>query len=135
MNEKAVLTHLVRAARDAIHLEKVLEEIGYKDTPYFNLYGEIAEAMYCLLNENTETFTESETYNAIHDIYTPDETCAEYLENIYRCNSSGADLGLSDASREVLDEVAKERGIETGQLIRLILCEWAARQTVLRNFT
>ena len=135
MNEKRVLTHLVKAARDAIHMERVLKEIGYKETPYFGLYGEIADAMYCLIGEETETFTESETHNAINDTYTPDEECAERLMDIYRKNTLGAEFGLSDASTDVLNEVAQERGINSAQLARLILCEWAARQTILRNYT
>jgi hypothetical protein len=135
MNEKAALTHLVKAARDAIHLENVLSEMGYKETPYFDLYGEISEAIYCLLNEQTESFSDSETYNAIHDSYTPDEACADRLMDIYRSNASNADLGLSRASMEVFEEVANERGISIPQLQKLILCEWSARQVIIREFT
>ena len=45
MNTKFVLAHLIRAGRDALHLEKTLTEIGYNETPYFNLYGDITDAI------------------------------------------------------------------------------------------
>ena len=79
MNTKKVLTHLIRAGRDALHLEKTLKNIGYKETPYYNLYGEIADAIYTMLGEDTDTFDESVTHAAINDIFTPDEICAEKL--------------------------------------------------------
>ena len=67
MDAKKVLTHLVRAGRDALHIESTLTELGYKETPYYNLYGEIAEAIYTMIGENTDTFNESITYAKIHD--------------------------------------------------------------------
>ena len=76
MNTKSVLTHLIRAGRDALHLEKTLTDLGYKETPYYNLYGEITDALYAMLDERTDTVEESKAYAAIHDIYTPDEICA-----------------------------------------------------------
>lgn len=130
MNTKFVLTHLIRAGRDAIHLEKTLTDIGYKETPYFNLYGEITDAIYALLDEQTDTIEESKAYAAIHDIYTPDEICAEELAQLVSVPD------VSDTTMEVITESARSRGIEPATMVRLILNEWAMKemfaQSVLR---
>lgn len=122
MNTKSVLTHLIRAGRDAFHLEKTLTDIGYKETPYYNLYGEITDALYAMLDERTDTVEESKAYAAIHDIYTPDEICAEELAPLV------GTADLSDHVIEVITEAAGRRGIEPGAMIRLIVSEWAMKE-------
>ena len=128
MDIKTGLLHLVKAGRDAMHIEKTLKDIGYNETPYFNLYGEICNAIYALLNEETDTFDESETYAAMHDIFTSDEICAEKLASI--CNQSVEVLesNIPDATKEILVESAQAKGMELNQLINLILSEWAMKQ-------
>ena len=122
MNTKSVLTHMIRAGRDALHLEKTLTDIGYKETPYFNLYGEITDAIYALLDEQTDTIEESKAYSAVHDIYTPDEICAEELAPLVSVPD------VSDTTMEVIVETAKSRGIEPSTMVRLILSEWAMKE-------
>lgn len=127
MNTKSVLTHLIRAGRDALHLEKTLTDIGYKETPYFNLYGEITDAIYALLDEQTDTIEESKAYAAIHDIYTPDEICAEELAPLVSVPD------VSDTTMEVIVETAKSRGIEPSTMVRLILNEWAMKEMYVNS--
>ena len=127
MNTKSVLTHLIRAGRDALHLEKTLTEIGYKETPYFNLYGEITDAIYGILDEQTDTIEESKAYAAIHDIYTPDETCAEELSKLV------IPADVSDTTMEVISEAARSRGVQMSTMIRLILNEWAMKEMYCAN--
>ena len=122
MNTKSVLTHLIRAGRDALHLEKTLTEIGYKETPYFNLYGDITDAIYGILNEHTDTIEESKAYAAIHDPFTPDEICAEELASYVSLPD------VSDATMEVISETAQSRSMNPSTLIRLILNEWAMKE-------
>lgn len=122
MNATSVLTHLIRAGRDALHLEKTLTEIGYVETPYFNLYGEITEAIYGILDEHTDTIEESKSYAAIHDLFTPDEICAEELAQFV----SAPDI--SDTTMDVISETALSRGMDPPALIRLILNEWAMKE-------
>lgn len=133
MNAKNVLTHLVRAGRDALHLEETLKKLGYNETPYFNLYGEISSAIYALLNEDADTFDESMTYAAMNDIYTPDEVCAERLAEMYDADSGHVTI-LSETTAEVINEAARARGIEPNRMINLILSEWAAKQLMFDNF-
>lgn len=122
MNTTSVLTHLIRAGRDALHLEKTLTDIGYKETPYFNLYGEITDAIYGILDEQTDTIEESKAYAAIHDIYTPDEVCAAELAQL---------VDKADLPKTILDvisEAATRRGIDPDTFVRLIVSEWAMKE-------
>ena len=131
MDTKKVLTHLIRAGRDALHREKTLKEIGYRDTPYFDLYGEIADAIYCMLGEETDSFDESITHAALQDIYTSDEVCAENLASI--CDeSSGIMDDIPVSTRKVIEETAKERKIDPQKLIVLILSDWARKEVVFQ---
>lgn len=125
MDAKKVLTHLIRAARDAIHLERTLDDLGYKETPYYDLYGEISEAIYGIVGEDTEEFDESVTYNVIHDQFTPDELSAEQLASMIKGSDS---LNLSAEAKEVITEAAKQRNIDTQTMISLILSEWAMKE-------
>ena len=127
MNAKNVLTHLVRAGRDALHMEETLKQLGYKETPYFNLYGEITDAIYALLDEQTDTIEESKAYAAVHDIYTPDEVCAEELAQFVSVPD------ISDTTMDVISEAAQSRGIEPSTMIRLILNEWAMKEMFCAN--
>ena len=128
MNTKKVLTHLIRAGRDALHLEKTLSGLGYKETPYFNLYGEICDAIYSLVGEETETFGESVTHETMTDSLTPDELSAETLAAMYDYNALATDMEIPPATLEILLDAADERGIELNKLIKLILSEWAMRK-------
>lgn len=127
MDTKSVLTHLIRAGRDAIHMEKTLNDIGYKETPYFNLYGEITDAVYAMLGEDTDSISESVAYSAMHDIYTSDEQCAEQLSSMI-----DADLNIPDATMDVLRASASERNMDVSQLIQLILSDWARKELVFQ---
>ena len=125
MDAKKVLTHLIRAARDAIHLERTLDDLGYKETPYYDLYGEISEAIYGIVGEDTEEFDESVTYNVIHDQFTPDELSAEQLASMIKGSDS---LNLSAEAKGVITEAAKQRNIDTQTMTNLILSEWAMKK-------
>ena len=128
MNSKKVLLHLIRAGRDAIHLEQTLNNIGYKETPFFNIYGEIADAVYEMLGEKTDSFDESMTYAAMHDIYTSDEQCAERLADMVN-----QDINIPDATMEIIQLTANELHIETSKLINLILSDWARKEVLFKS--
>ena len=127
MNSKKILTHLIRAGRDALNMENVLTQFGYKETPYFNLYGEIADAIYCLLDEKTDSFDQSVTHAVMHDPLTPDEVAAEQLAEILD-KASMATLDIPKTTRILIEETAEKRGMTTENLIRIILSEWAYKE-------
>ena len=128
MNAKKTLTHLIRAGRDALHLENTLNNLGYHETPYFNIHGEIADAIYCMLDEKTD-YEDSLTYAAMHDIYTPDEMCAEQLAEMMK-----SPLTVYETTMEIISETAKEKGITEYQMINLILSDWARKELLLKAF-
>lgn len=127
MNTKKVLTHLIKAGRDALHLENTLSSIGYKETPYFNLHGEITDAIYTMLGEDTDSLEESMTYAAMNDIFTSDEQCAEQLASMI-----GHDLNVPPATMNVIQSAASERNMDVSQLIRLILSDWARKEVAFQ---
>ena len=129
MDSKKVLTHLIRAGRDARNLENVLSTLGYNETPYFNLYGDITEAMYTLLGENTESFDESITYAVMNDPLTSDEACAEELAQLV-CLPD-----VPEETMQIITEVAESRNLPMSTMIRLILNEWAMREIYFQNIT
>lgn len=61
MDTKEALTRMVKAGRLALTMDKGLRSLGYDETPYFDIYGNIADAVYFLLGEETETFSASVT--------------------------------------------------------------------------
>lgn len=129
MDTTKILTHLIRAGRDALNMENQLRQLGYDSTPYYGLYGEIAEAVYCIMGEKTESFDESVTHAAMHDPCTTDKQCAEALTAML---AQEPEVDLSDATKEILMEVSTEKGIELPKLLKLIISEWAARQFMFK---
>ena len=124
MNTTQILTHLIRAGRDALHLEKTLNSLGYRETPYFNLYGEITDAIYGILGEETDTVEDSLAHAALNDCLTPDEICAERLAATIPCPVPD----LPEPVTEVIAEAAKARNMKPENMIRLILSEWAMKE-------
>jgi hypothetical protein len=127
MNATKLLTHLIRAGRDALHLDATLTDIGYRDTPYFSLSGEIADAITYLLDEHPETYEDSTAYAAIHDVYTTDEQCAEQL-----AERMPAFPSVPDATLSLIRECARERCMDANDLISLILSDWARKEVLFR---
>ena len=132
MKSKNALTHLIRAGRDALNLENVLNQFGYKETPYFNLYGEIAEAIYCLLDENTESFEQSVAHAVMHDPLTSDEAAADELAKLLD-KASNSGIEIPETTMEVINEAAEDRGFDSETMIRIILAEWAMKETFSQN--
>ena len=130
MDTKKVLTHLIKAGRDALHLESTLHDIGYDSTPYLSLYGEISEAIYCMIGEDTETFEESLTHHSMNDIFTSDETCAEGLASM--C-SEPVLQDVPESTRNIIIETANRRGIDPQKMAMLILSEWAAKEILFQQ--
>ena len=131
MDAKKILMHLIKAGRDSLHLEETLRRIGYNDTPYFTIHGEICEAVYGLLEEETDTFEESVTHAAMHDFLMSDEQCAEHLASMVP--SPEPEIELPEVARDTLTEAAERRNIDLPKLIKLILCEWSATELMLRQ--
>lgn len=82
------LERMVCSARKAFAIDKRLMELGYRDTPYFEIYGEIADAIYYMLNEQTDTFDKSVAYRTLHDKSMTDLQCAEKLFAVFKAQQN-----------------------------------------------
>lgn len=76
---KETLIRMVNAARECMSADRKLQEIGFENTPLFNIYGTIADAIYYLIDEKTDTFEESMTFQVLNDETLSDEECADML--------------------------------------------------------
>ena len=127
MDKQRILTHLVKTARDTLNLENSLTQLGYSETPYFNIHGEIMDAIYAMTGEDTDTLEESVAYSAVHDICLTDEQCAEELAAVSDTNSVFKSRVPAHAM-DVIADAADQRGISTDAMIKTILSEWAIKQ-------
>lgn len=74
---KEALVLLITAWRKAMHLDSTLISAGYSETPYFDIAARIADSIYLMLGEKTDTFGESVTCHVLSDLSLTDEQAAE----------------------------------------------------------
>lgn len=67
MKMEKALTRLVQVARKTYCLSEQMDAMGYRDTPFHDIFGEVADIIYDLLGEETDTFDESVTYRALYE--------------------------------------------------------------------
>lgn len=79
MDWKEVFLLLVKAARKTCEADTVLRHIGYGDTPYCEIYGFLTDAVYALLGEHTDEFSDSITFAAMSPSVLSDEERATML--------------------------------------------------------
>ena len=79
---------------------------GYS-TPYTEIYEEIADAMYYLLGENTETFDLSTTYFVLNNKYLDEETAVGMLISLYERKST---VKPHTFSKEEMAEMYRRNG-------------------------
>ena len=84
MRIKSALLKLTKAARDAHYMDSAMETAGYSSNPYADIYGNIADAVYELLGEHTDTFDESVTCATLLSFAITNEQCAEYLFSAFK---------------------------------------------------
>lgn len=65
MNMQKILTGLVRTSVFARQLAAPFYAQGYHDNPYERIFGELADVIYEILGEQTDTFEESSTCHAL----------------------------------------------------------------------
>ena len=84
MRMKSALFKLTKAARHAHYFESAIRDAGYSSSPYADIFGDIADAIYELLGEHTETFDDSVTCATLLSFSITNEQCAEYLFSAYK---------------------------------------------------
>ena len=86
MNLAETLIRLVRSAMDASRADECLISLGFGQTLFEKLHGEIADAIYYLIGENSSSFDDSTTFLALtaSDLSTDDRVSillSEYEKN------------------------------------------------------
>lgn len=83
MEIREILRKMVTAGRTAYMCHTSMQDIGYDNTPYFDIYGEIADAIYVLIGENAQTFCESVTYLTLTNLELSIDQCVGILYLYY----------------------------------------------------
>ena len=85
MNVREALKKMVKVAVSARQMDDAFRDAGYQDTPYWDIYGDIMDAVYDIVGEKTATIDESVTYDAINnDSYTDRERVDLLMEEYER---------------------------------------------------
>ena len=83
---RKALERMVRAAEKAKSMDEGLMAKGYSTNPYGDIFGEIADAIFYLLNEKTCRFEDSLTYIALNTDAITEESKVEILMMQYKKN-------------------------------------------------
>lgn len=83
-NIKDALLRMYRVAKMAQKYEKAMDPY---ESPFTEIYGNAADAIYYLLGEKTELFTESETFNILNTVSLTEDRAVELLMNEYKKNT------------------------------------------------
>ena len=77
MNAEQILQRMVRVARMALSLARTMQGLGYDNSPYWDMYGETADAIYYFLEEEGVDFDQSVTHRVLtSNSYTNEQCCA-----------------------------------------------------------
>ena len=107
---------LLRMVRTALFLKKMAgayTTIGLDDNPHLQAYGDMCDAIYYLVREHTEEFTESVTHLVLNAPFLSDERRAEILMSAFRKNSRDIEPKQpkpNTASREEIEKLYKKNG-------------------------
>ena len=86
-NVRDALLRMVRAARDSKRLQEAFLDVGLKDNMIFNIYGNIAESIYKLIGEHTESIEESVTSLVLTTPLLTEDRRVEMLMAEYKKNN------------------------------------------------
>lgn len=86
MNSKLVMEKLVAAASEANNLDRKMSEAGYTGTPYWFIFGNIAEAIFAFVNEKADDFNDSVTCRVFRNDSLTDPERVRILMTAYELN-------------------------------------------------
>ena len=88
MGLKEALVRMVKVARYELKSMEACAIAGYNDETHFCLFGDVADAIYYLIGEKTETFDESVTCHVLRDESLDDVLRVNMLMEAYEKNHS-----------------------------------------------
>lgn len=109
-NIRDALLRLVRAGMAAKRMQEAFLNGGLNDNPLFQIYGDIADAIYCLIGEHTDTFEESTTHLALTVPALDDEHRVRVLMAEYKRNHPDQPAPHFIRRDEMKDSVRKNGG-------------------------
>ena len=80
------LRSLIRAAEKARKMDAVLNQMGYSNNPYIDIFGDIVDAVYNLVREPKDDIEKSATWWVMNADVMPEEDKLSILLEIYRKN-------------------------------------------------
>ena len=128
---KDVMTRMVKTYKTARNADDALRSVGYEGTPYAEIAGSIADAIYYMLGESTEKFDDSVTAKTLDNEYLSEEEQVNLLLAV--CKKNESSLNLNDHVKEALRDAAEKRGVNTNSMISIILSEWVIRHAWMNN--
>lgn len=130
MNERRILMSMIRAARKALILHQSMVKAGYEDTPYFDLYGSVADSIYMIVGEDKASFEESVTHAVLNADSMTDAERVEALVSEHNRNRLYVDL--TSTTRHILTREAVKRNIPNTDMANIVLSEWASNNDPYR---
>lgn len=85
-NIRDALLRDVDACREMLKLHDAMAECGYMENPYWDTFATLADGIYKLIGEKTDTFEESITYLTLNAPYLTNERRVEMLMAEYKKN-------------------------------------------------
>ena len=134
MRMESALERLVGIARQTFQIAEHMRSLGISNDPYFSFYGKIADAIYDLLGEETDTLKGSVAYYAIHNAALDKKEAADVLMREYKKKNISVPCNCDHVEKLILD-TAKQRDISPCNLVRAILSEWALKQAYAQRDT
>lgn len=86
MNIEESLKRMLSIAVRSAKANEVMERIGFSSSPFFEIYGEAADAIFFLIGDRADRFENSVTYRALHEESLSEEERLEILMNEYKRN-------------------------------------------------
>lgn len=105
-NIRAALLRGVKAARELLKASNAMKACGYDNNPFFDNYAKVADGIYYLIGEHTDTFEESVTYTALNAPILTDERRVELLLSVYRQNF-GQPVEQKQTAGDFMNEMKK----------------------------
>lgn len=67
MNIEESLKRMIHIAVSSAEADEAMRSIGFSSSPFFEIYGEAADAIFFLIGDRADRFENSVTYRAIHE--------------------------------------------------------------------
>ena len=88
MKIESVFLNLVDAGMMAKKMDKAMQDAGFDDNPYFEIYGCVAQAIYYLLDEKMDNYEDSLADYSLSDKLHGREERVSFLMDAYNKASS-----------------------------------------------